>query len=157
MANTRYSYDECRTVKQLQQQTDPCRYVMDVPGNGIYPYYIEDPHIRIQKWGANMRTNGIDLESSLLGVNKILGKDCLGKEEYQRYNTDSESISYPHTKSLYTDESRAITPAWEIRDLEQSRFVDLPLDAQENICIPFLNNLNTRILEKDYFTPKRYA
>ena len=27
----------------------------------------------------------------------------------------------------------------------------LPLDPQENTCIPFQNNLNTRILEKDNF------
>ena len=29
-----------------------------------------------------------------------------------------------------------------------------PLNPQENTCIPFLNNLNTRILEKDYFIAK---
>ena len=27
----------------------------------------------------------------------------------------------------------------------------LPLNPQENTCKPFQNNLNTRILEKDYF------
>jgi len=29
------------------------------------------------------------------------------------------------------------------------------LNPQVNVAIPFQNNLSTRILEKDYFTPKR--
>jgi hypothetical protein len=157
MANTRYSYDDCRTIKQLQEQTDQCRYVMDVPGNGLLPNFIEDPHIRIQKWGGNLQTNGIDLESELLGVNRTLGKDCLGKEEYQKYRVESQVIDYPKTRLLYTEESRAIAPAWEVRDMEQSHTFYLPLNPQENTCIPFLNNLNTRVLERDFFTTKREA
>jgi len=56
---------------------------------------------------------------------------------------------------LYTEESRATNPAWWYRELEQSDRYYLPLNPQENTCFPFENNLNTRILEKDYFTPKR--
>ena len=66
MAFTRFNYDECRTKKQLQQSTDPGRWILDVPGNGDAPCYIEDPQIIIQKWGANLRTNTINLESDLL-------------------------------------------------------------------------------------------
>jgi hypothetical protein len=42
-------------------------------------------------------------------------------------------------------------PAWTARDLEQVDWYTLPLNPQENTCMPFINNLNTRILEKDYF------
>ena len=45
-------------------------------------------------------------------------------------------------------------PAWWYRDLEQNHNYILPLNPQENTCIPFQNNLNTRILEKDYFVAK---
>jgi hypothetical protein len=72
MAFTRFKYDDCRTKKSLQQQTDPGRWILDVPGNGSHPCYIEDPQIIIQKWGANLRTNTINLESDLLGVNRTL-------------------------------------------------------------------------------------
>jgi hypothetical protein len=41
------------------------------------------------------------------------------------------------------------------RDLEQVAWEYPPIDPQLNTCIPFQNNLNTRILEKDFFTPKR--
>jgi hypothetical protein len=155
MAFTRFKYDDCRTRKSLQQETDPGRWILDVPGNGSHPCYIEDPQIIIQKWGANLRTNTINLESDLLGVNRTLSRDCLGKDNYLNYNVPNEPISYPKCNNLFTDQSRATNPAWWYRDLEQVDWYYPPLNPQENTCIPFQNNLSTRILEKDYFTPKR--
>ena len=155
MAATRFNYDPCRTKKQLQQQTDPGRWVLNVPGNGANPCYMEDPQIRIQKWGANLRTNTINLESDLLGVNRQLSRDCLGKDNYKHYNVKNEAIQYPTCNALYTEESRATNPAWCYRDVEQTDWYYPPLNPQENTCLPFQNNLSTRILEKDYFTPKR--
>ena len=155
MAFTRFKYDYCRTVKEQQQASDPGRWILNVPGNGLYPCYIEDPQIRIQKWGANLRTNTIDLESDLLGVNRDIGRDCLGKDNYKNYDVPNEKIQYPNCNNLYTEESRAIAPAWMVRDLEQVDWYYPPLNPQENTCFPFENNINTRIIEKDYFTPKR--
>ena len=155
MACTRFYYDPCRTKKQLQQATDPGRWILNVPGNGVNPCYIEDPQIRIQKWGANLRTNTINLESDIMGVNRTASRDCLGKDNYKKFNVENEPIKYPSCSNLFTEQSRAIAPAWMVRDLEQVDWYYPPLNPQENTCIPFLNNLNTRILEKDYFTPKR--
>ena len=152
MANTRFNYDPCRTIKKLQQSTDPGRYILNVPGNGDKPCYIEDPQIIIQKWGANLRTNCINLESELMGINRRqMGRDCLGKDEYTKHIVPSSQIQYPTCNNLYTEQSRAIMPAWTARDLEQVDWYVLPLNPQENTCMPFINNLNTRILEKDYF------
>jgi len=152
MANTRFNYDQCRTKKFLQQSTDPGRYMLNVPGNGDKPCYIEDPQIIIQKWGGNLRTNSINLESELMGINKRnMGRDCLGKDEYTSNMVPNKAIEYPKCNNLYTEQSRAIMPAWTARDLEQVDWYTLPLNPQENTCIPFMNNLNTRILEKDYF------
>jgi hypothetical protein len=155
MANTRFNYDECRTKKQLQQSTDPGRWILNVPGNGASPAYMEDPQIRIQKWGANLRTNTIHLESELKGVNKPLSRDCLGKDNYTNFQVHNEAIQYPSCANLTTGQSRATNPAWWYRDLEQVDWYYLPLNPQENTCLPFQNNLSTRILEKDHFTPKR--
>jgi len=128
--------------------------MLNTPGNGDYPCYIEDPQIIIQKWGANLRTNTINLESDLLGVNRQLNRDCLGKNEYTKYNVPNKPIQYPKCNQLYTEQSRAIMPAWTARDLEQVDWYYLPLNPQENTCIPFQSNLSTRILEKDYFIRK---
>lgn len=155
MACTRFYYDPCRTKKQLQQATDPGRWVLNVPGNGANPCYMEDPQIIIQKWGGNLRTNTINLESELLGVNRPLSRDCLGKDNYTNFNVPNEAISYPSSSNLTTEQSRATNPAWWYRDVEQVDWYYPPLNPQENTCLPFQNNLSTRILEKDYFTPKR--
>jgi len=155
MANTRFFYDDCRTVKQLQQSTDVGRWVLNVPGWGDKPQYAEDPHIRIQTWGGNLMTNCVDLESQLLGVNRPLNKDCLMKDNYMapNYKVDSQPIQYPSNKRLYTEESRTVCPAWTFRDKEQVNWYYLPHNPQENTCLAFQNNISTRILEKDYFVP----
>lgn len=155
MAFTRFKYDDCRTKKSLQQATDPGRWILNVPGNGANPCYMEDPQIIIQKWGANLRTNTVNLESELRGVNRNLSRDCLGKDEYQKYDVPNQAIQYPSCSNLTTEQSRATNPAWWYRDLEQNNFDYPPLNPQVNVCLPFQNNLSTRILEKDYFTPKR--
>ena len=65
-----------------------------------------------------------------------------------------KSIQVPSgVSNPYTEQSRAIMPAWTARDLEQPHWSILPLNPQEHTCIPFHNNLSTRILEKDYYSP----
>ena len=155
MANTRFKYDDCRTKKALQQSTDVGRWILNVPGNGANPCYMEDPQIIVQKWGGNLRTNTINLEGDLRGVNRHLSRDCLGKDEYTKYNVPNQAIKYPTCNNLFTEQSRATNPAWWYRDLEQVDWQYPPLNPQANTCMPFQANLNTRILEKDYFTPKR--
>ena len=155
MASTRFKYDDARTIKSLQQSTDPGRWILNVPGNGDKPCYMEDPQIIPQKWGGNLRTNTIDLESDLRGVNRHISRDCLGKDEYQKYNVPNYAIQYPTCSQLTTEQSRATNPAWWYRDLEQNNFEYPPLNPQLNVCLPFQTNLSTRVLEKDYFTPKR--
>ena len=155
MAATRFFYDDCRTIKQLQQATDPGRWILNVPGNGEKPCYIEDPYVRIQKWGGNLRTNVIGLESELMGVNKPLSRDCLEKDNYKRFNVQSEEISYPKCNVNFTEQSRTITPAWMIRGTAQNNWEYPPHNPQANTCLPFQNNISSRIIEKDNFTPKR--
>lgn len=154
MASTRFSYDECRTKKQLQQSTDPGRWIMNVPGNGANPAYMEDPHIRIQKWGGNMMTNTVNLESELLGVNRRVGRDCL-EDNYKKYSVSSNTVSYPKCNTLSTEQSRAIAPAWTYRENQRENWQYPLFNPQEKTCLPFTNNLSTRVLEKDYYTPKR--
>jgi hypothetical protein len=154
MAETRYNSEDCRIEKRLQQMTDPGRYVLNVPGNGPRPDYIEDPQIILQKWGANLYSNSIDLESELKNINRSINKDCLGKDEYQRFRVNAAPVSYPSSRTMFTEQSRAIMPPWTVFDKQQVHFAYLPLNPQENVCFSFQNNLSTRILEKDYYQEK---
>jgi hypothetical protein len=114
---------------------------------------MEDPFIRMQKWGANLQTNSINLESDLKGLTRPLNNDCKKVNDYKINAVKSSKVQYPVCNPS-TEQPRATHPVWTARDLEQVDWYILPLDPQENICIPFQNNLSTRILEKDYFVPK---
>jgi hypothetical protein len=153
MSFTRFHDDPCRINKQLQESTDPGRYMLNMPGNGDKPFYIEDPCIRIQGWGANLRTNTINLESNLMGLNQPLSRDCL-QNNYLKTAVDSSPISYPSAQPSFVEQSRVTHPAWTYRDLEQTNWSYPQLNPQENVCFPFQNNLSTRILEKNNYVTK---
>lgn len=153
MSFTRFHDDPCRIEKQLQEMSGPGRYMLNVPGNGDKPCFMEDPFIRLQKWGANLRTNTINLESDLLGLTRKSNRDCIEQNNYRSNNVSSKLIEYPLCNPS-TEQSRATHPAWMVRDLEQVKYAILPLNPQENTCIPFQNNLNTRLIERDQFVAK---
>jgi hypothetical protein len=153
MAFTRFHDDPCRINKQLQESTGVGRYMLNVPGNGSTPTYMDDPFIRMQKWGGNLMTNTVNLESDLFGLSRNSNRDDIQTNEYRLNAVKSSAVQYP-SQVPSTDQSRATHPAWELRDLEQTKLAILPLNPQENICFPFQNNLSTRILEKDIFVTK---
>ena len=158
MAFTRFHDDPARISKQLQQQTDQERWYLDTPGNGDKPCFMLDPQIIPQKWGGNLWTHSIDIQSSLLGIDRQLNRDCLrvdknGKDvdKYKRQTVYASPIDYPVCDTLTTEQSRAIMPAWTARDLQQNHAYILPNNPQLNTEMPFQNYLDTRILEKNSF------
>ena len=66
MAFTRFHDDPCRIKKQLQESTGAGRYMLNKPGWGANPCFMDDPYIRMEQWGANLQTNTINLESDLI-------------------------------------------------------------------------------------------
>ena len=160
MAFTRFNYDECITKKILQESTGPGRYMLNVPGNGCKPCLMADPQIRLQGWGANLRSvpggAPIDINSDLLGITRQLKKDCTMAEYPNAGVVYSKTVRYPTCKAPITDQSRATNPAWltQEKTIYQYEFQPLFLNPQENVCKAFHNNLNTRLLERDNFVPK---
>jgi hypothetical protein len=110
-----------------------------------------DPQIIPQKWGGNLWTHSIDIQSSLLGIDRQLNRDCLEKDKYKRQTVYASPIDYPVCDTLTTEQSRAIMPAWTARDLSQNHAYILPKNPQLNTEMPFQNYISTRILEKDSF------
>ena len=155
MAFTRFHDDPCRITKQNQQMTDQGRWILNVPGNGDKPCYMMDPQIIPQKWAGNLWTNCIDVQSSLLGIDRKLTRgDCLVGYKNPLKELDTQPIQYPTCENLTTEQSRVTNPAWMYKDLEQVDWYYLPTNPQENVFMPFQNNINTRVLEKDYFVRK---
>ena len=150
MAFTRFHDDPCRIQKQLQETTGIGRYMLNVPGNGDKPMFMDDPFIRMQKWGANLMTDTINLESDLMGLTRPISRDYKNVDEYSNKSVKSKSVQYPSMQPT-TEQPRATHPAWTARDLEQVDWYTLPLNPQENTCLRFQNNISTRIIQKDNF------
>ena len=121
--------------------------MLNVPGQGSQLSFFDDPHIRMQNWGGNLRTNFFDLERELQNPSSNL-KDCLNFKEEKLMTISKETNE---VKNEITCQSRATHPICEFRELETNNFNYLFMNPQENVCFPFQNNISTRIIEKDDF------
>lgn len=142
MSFTRFSDDPARIQKQLQEMTGLGRYQLSRPGPGAFVPFIEDPHIRLQQWGANLQRNTANLETDFFGINRKLSH---GIQEYGTKTPITTSVNYPTVENPFTDESRATHPAWMFRDLEQVKWGFSFHDVQANTEIPFENNISARL------------
>jgi hypothetical protein len=157
MSFTRFHDDPARIKKQLEQSTGPGRYTLNVPGQGDKPCFMVDPCIRAQKWGANIMTNTVDIEAELFGLSRHLNRDSISNayasSSATKASRNNDMINFPSC-SPFVEQPRATHPAWMTREVEQNNWKMLHFDPQANTFMPFQNNLNTRILEKDYFVPQ---
>ena len=150
MATTRDDVAEinCR----LNEYNNSLGYMLNVPGNGTHPEYIMDPQVRLQKFGANLSVNIVDINSELLGVNKQLDRDkSVENTRDNFFNPTYKQYTFPSITHAITDQSRAIQPAWELRGLEQTNWQTLLNNPQNNYEIQFAHNINSRQEEKDTY------
>ena len=154
MAFTRFNDDPCRIEKYLQETTGTGRYMLNVPGNGTNMPFNNDPHIRLQKWGANHNSNRIDIENELFSSKRGMNRDLISDQYNSTFIEELDTNRYKviHTQ---TDETRATNPAWTLRDIDHTYDRFLQFDPQENVHIPFDNNINTRIIESNNYQRQR--
>uniref|UniRef100_A0A6C0DRE6 Uncharacterized protein n=1 Tax=viral metagenome TaxID=1070528 RepID=A0A6C0DRE6_9ZZZZ len=152
MSFTRFHDDAHRIQKQNEISSFTGRYQLDRPGNGLDLPFQEDPNMRLQYWGANLQNNAINVESDLRGLSRPLNRDLIGKNEHVNHAANSQKLFYSNA-SPYVEESRASHPAWMYKDLEQTRWENPFLNPLNGIEPEFARDIQTRILEKDYFKP----
>jgi hypothetical protein len=153
MAFTRFHDDPARIRKQSQESSFAGRYMLNVPGLGINMPFQEDPQLRLQKWGANLTTNTLNLESDLLGLTRKFTRDDPETNDYKKNATRTHPFMYKSTNPSVL-ESRASHPAWTYKDLEQTRWETPFINPQVNAENKLQSGLQTRILEKDNFVAK---
>ena len=154
MAFTRFHDDPLRIQKQVDESTFSGRYMLNTPGQGIHMPFQSDAQLRLQGWGANITTNIIPLESDFRGLNRRLCRDHPELNDYEKNKESVQPLKYGESNP-FIEESRASHPAWMYRDLEQPRW-EMPWinpQAQIHTEMHFPNNIQTRILEKDYYHP----
>ena len=159
MSFTRFHDDINRIKKKNLEQSEVNNYIFNVPGNiGLnnIGYYYNDPHIRMQKMGVKLNQNIVDCESELRSINKPINRDHINVNNYLNYKTKVKEHSPENVNKTITSESRATHPVWNYRETNQYRPDYLFLNPQENVVLPFHNNLDTNILEKDYYNLKVY-
>lgn len=153
MACSRYNNDRGSIEKHNAILTHPGRYALDSPGPGDQMAFNADPHIRIQKWGANFRNNMMDINSDLRGMTRPLTRDIPEVNDYKQWSVKSSVAFQPEETNYVTDDSRATHPAWTYREAEINRFEPPLLNPLDQLEKPFHYDLNTRILERDHFKP----
>ena len=149
MALTIIKNDNNRINEKLDMMTFEGRYMFGIPGPGNVKFQ-EDPFIRLQKNGANLRTNSLNIENDLLGLTKNLTKDCI---LYGSTIPMNKKINYG-TQNPYTEQSRAIMPAWTARSLEQNNFDYLFTNPQNHSMVQFEHNQSSRIDEINNYNSK---
>lgn len=152
MSFTRFHDDPHRIKKQIEESTFIGKYMLNTPGQGIDLPFLEDPQIRLQKWGANLQTNTVNLESELLGLSQKYNRN-LPTNTNHLYNVKSNTINYKN-EIPFVNESRASHPAWIYKGLEQNRWENPLLNPLNGISPNFNYNVQTRIIEKDNYVPK---
>ena len=155
MACSRFNNDQGRIEKKNAISTFAGRYFLDTPGPGEKMPFNADPHMRIQGWGANFKNNMVDINSDLRGLTRPVNRDLVGVNEHKKWSVkpEEQAMSY-ETVDYITDESRATHPAWTYRDIEIDRWEQPFLNPLDKVDVPFHRELNTRVLEKDYFVRK---
>ena len=150
MAFTRFHDDPYRIKKQLEESSFAGRYQLNTPGQGLDLPFLEDPNMRLQKWGANLQTNTVNLESDLFGMTRQTNRDLIDLNNYKHHAAVTTSVTYRNEKP-FVEESRVSHPAWMYKDLEQSRWESPLLNPLNGLEKNFNTNIQTRILEKDYY------
>jgi len=152
MSFTRFHDDPHRIKKQVEESISGCNYMLNKPGQGVDLPFFEDPQIRLQQWGSNLRTNVINLESDLLGMSRHTNRDHLTTNNYQLHKAQSTKKYYKNQQPII-DESRASHPAWMYKDLEQTRWEYPYNDQLTDTKATFENNVDSRMLVKDNHKP----
>lgn len=153
MAFTRFHDDPNRIKKQIMESSFSGRYMLNTPGQGTDLPFIEDPHIRLQHWGANLRNDTVNLESDLRGMTRRLNRDNQETNQYKKQSNEPRQVSYKNAEP-FVQETRASHPAWMYKDLEQTRWEAPFLNPSNGLEKDFQHNIQTRILEKDNFIRK---
>ena len=150
MAFTRFYDDSYRIEKRLDLSTFEGRYQLDRPGPGLDLPFMEDPQMRLQRFGANIHSNSVNLESDLRGMTRKLNRDYSDLNNFQEHQVKTQPAQFYSSQEPFVEESRASHPAWMYRVVEPNRWEQPWLNPQANLEKPFHTNVQTRILRRNW-------
>lgn len=154
-AMNRRLYDGCKTEDDLRVTTGPGRYQMDAPNKYCDACYVTEPTTRQQKWGASLNSQYIktDVESDLLNINRPGSRIACNQYEPKKNAINQSATVAPKECSFPQTFTRLVDPPCTGRSSGWNRWEWLCDNPQENVMIPFDNQVTTRLQQKDQFRP----
>jgi len=166
MASTRIRSDPYEQWLNVESAAGLGKYMLNTPGPGTYLPFVEDPHIRLQHWGANMMTHTMDVEEDLLGKTRLINYRNQDTLTFEDRSVATQVVQYP-TMQPFVEETRASHPAWLYKDLEHNNWSFPILNPQHSpgefmpgtfgLGKGIRENISTRILEKDNYLSKKQS
>ena len=134
MSFNRLNYDTCSYQHSLAESVGPGEYMLTEPPNVTEPCFADSPQIRLQQWGANLRTNKTEIEDDLRGQTRKLNRDDINENSYKKNEVVStalkyESTSIKHQNTRVEDNRRDVLDSCLINSMK----VFLHDDPQKNI------------------------
>tara|TARA_B100000073_G_scaffold439_1_gene408 strand:- start:124 stop:567 length:444 start_codon:yes stop_codon:yes gene_type:complete len=140
-------------MKHNEQATGPGRWMSDVPGPGSSIPFMEDPMIRAQKWAGNTWTHTVTLQDKMMRGMSSLPRDCHPPKKDSIINLDKpQPMSFPSSRKLTTEQTRAIAPAWTLRGISNNNWME-PM-APPILLNPFASSENSREMSKKEYVNK---
>lgn len=164
MSFTRFHDDPARIKKENLETNAMNDYLFNVPGNtgGVQVPHFDDPHLRQQRGGGHIMTNMVGVESLLRNSVRPLNRDDVRLNNYKNQKIPGSGIFGSRIvrpeiiKKTIVSESRSTHPVFEYREKSTHRRDFLWHNPQNFVFMPFQNNMDTNILEKDYYNLKTY-
>ena len=148
MSFTRIADDGARIRKHLQESTDQGKYMLNTPGQGMSPFYMEDPHYRLEGWADNLGENAIDIENDLHGLTRRLNRDEVELNTHAIHSNPMQSRTKSSTYSGGEGQSRVTHPTWSFREETQYKEPILFHNPQEHAIRQFEHSTSSRIDQK---------
>jgi hypothetical protein len=151
-------YDKDTSLQNIELSHDILKYRFNVPEQCTECYH-PDPHNRIQRSGVSIdaKNEMIDVDSELLGItrkaSKVIDEQYNPSRDNQKFNTLSHFNNCSHVENV--EHTRLSNPPSTLRGTGWNRWEDLFINPQQlrHIELPFCNNVDTAILEKDSHRP----
>jgi hypothetical protein len=150
-ACTRYSSDLPKMIENNEITTGPGRYALGVPnayGNAVFA---PNPTVRMQRWGAahDMSSTKTDVESDLRNLQRPTTRAACG--QYNPNTQVARTLTAMPEEDFPQAHMRLVDPPCTLRGSGWNRWEWLCDNPQENVMIPFENNVDSIHAAKDTY------
>lgn len=155
MSFSKLAYDNCAYSTDLKESLKPGDYMLNTPKNDCKSNtFMDSPYIRLDKTGVATCKNKelVDVSSELLGLNMKAVK-CPEKREFDSGYCDNNELSVEHNSFMDSEDTKLSNPPCTLRGTGWNRWEWLPTNPQEKALVPFLFNIDNRIVVKDNHRP----